>query len=161
MRFSPVRISDRPRRPKRPPRGLQDSSKTAQEAPKRAPSRPKRAQRSPKGLPRGPQDGLEALQESNKTAQRGLLGCLGRSETRTGENLKTLQKPKGFGPPWALLEGLLETSWAVLGGRKPEQAKTSKSFKNQRKIIVFCLLGLSWRASWRPLGPSWGPLDLS
>ena len=59
------------------------------------------------------------------------------------------------------LGDILEASWAVLGGRKPKQATTSKSVKNQRKINFRCLLGLSWRASWRSLGPSRGPLGPS
>ena len=37
-------------------------------------------------------------------------------------------------------------------------AKTSTSFANQLEISVFCLLGLSWRAFWGPLGGLLGPL---
>ena len=64
-----------------------------------------------------------------------------------------------LGPIWGRLGSLmgclgaiLEASRAVLGGRTPQQARTSKSVKNLREIYVFCLLELSWRASWSPLG---------
>ena len=48
-----------------------------------------------------------------------------------------------------------------MGGRKPEQARTSKSVKNLRKINVVCLLGLSWRASWSSLGSLLGSFGAS
>ena len=43
----------------------------------------------------------------------------------------------------------------LLGRRKAEKKKTLKIFKNQKKTSDFGLFGLSWRTSWRPLGPSW------
>ena len=55
----------------------------------------------------------------------GPSGRLERSETQTSENLKIVQKPKGnrgFLPPRALSEGLLELFWAAwrpLGALRP------------------------------------------
>ena len=60
---------------------------------------------------------------------------------------------------WSCLGAILQASWAVLGGRKPEQAKASKSLKNIRKNNILSLLGLSSRASWSSLGPYWAVLE--
>ena len=59
------------------------------------------------------------------------------------------------------LGAILEASRAVLGGRTPQQARTSKSFNSLRQIYVFCLPGLSRRASWSCLGSLLGSLGAS
>ena len=59
-----------------------------------------------------------------------------------------------MGASWAILGA----SWAVLSRRRAEKAQMPKSFNNQGKINDFGLFGLSWRTSWRPLGPSGRPL---
>ena len=69
-----------------------------------------------------------------------------------------------LGPLGGLLGGLgavLEASWAVLERREAETARRQTSFKHLRKMSDFGLVGLSWAASWRPLGVSWRPLGPS
>ena len=55
----------------------------------------------------------------------------------------------------------MRASWAVLERREAETARRHKSVKNLRKMNDFGLVGLSWAASWRPLGVSWRPLGPS
>ena len=94
-------------------------------------------------------------------ASRGRFGALlERFRAVLGPSWENLGRSWGpLGPTWGPLGGLmgclgptLEASWAILGGRKPKQTRTSQSFNNLRKIGGFGLLGLSWRASWSSLG---------
>ena len=66
-----------------------------------------------------------------------------------------------LGPSWGPLGRSwdhIEASWFVVGRRRAGKEQTSKSIKNIRKSSISRLFGLSWRSSWRPLGPSWRPL---
>ena len=75
----------------------------------------------------------------------GLLGCIGASEARNGEDAKTMQKPKGrhcFWPLWAFLGvlwglvlGLLGVSWGTMGafwlGKVEKGGKTPSPTRRQ------------------------------
>ena len=104
------------------------------------------AQDSPRGLSGPYCCSLGALQGRLGALLGALWAISGSSSTDLGPSWGPL------GLSWSYLGGILEASWAVLGRRKPEQARTSKSFNNFMKINVVCFLGPSWRASWSPLG---------
>ena len=59
----------------------------------------------------------------------------------------------------ACLGAILEASRAVLGGRAPQQTRTSKSVQNLRQICVFLSLGALLEGLLEPPGASWGILD--
>ena len=70
LAFSRFRLSDTPRRPKRPPRLPQDRPRGPQEGPKRPPREPQDGQRPPR-CPRTAQKGPKTAQKGPKGAPKG------------------------------------------------------------------------------------------
>ena len=66
-----------------------------------------------------------------------------------------------LGSPLGPLGVVLGAFWAVLERRDDEKGRKQKTFKHQKEINDFGLLGPSWEGYWGSLGPSWGPLGPS
>ena len=106
----------------------------------------------------------------------GVLPRLGKSETRTGENLKLFRRLweiNGFGfigfswrASWGPLGCLLGASWGLLGCLRGPLAGLTPSEAVLRASLgrLGALLGVSWAilgSYWADLGPSWEPRRLS